>query len=199
VGWFTCLSPVLLELDRRSQDDPGEHLKSIKEQLRAVPRGGVGYGLLRYLGEATQAARLRAMPAAEVVFNYLGQLDRGLPESSRFAPAPESGGETRSPRQRRGHLLEITGGVVGGATGGRLRFTFAYSENLHDRETVEALADRFLAGLRSLIEHCRSGAAGGFTPSDFPEADFDQKDFEKLMARIDKRRPRAGMGPAKIR
>ncbi|HKH43214.1 MAG TPA: amino acid adenylation domain-containing protein, partial [Thermoanaerobaculia bacterium] len=56
VGWLTEIAPVLLELDPR-ESDPGERLKSVKEQLRAKRRGG--------------------RPAAQVVFNYLGQLDRG--------------------------------------------------------------------------------------------------------------------------
>ena len=53
---------------------------NIKEQLRAVPNRGVGYGLLRYVrGDEAVAAALRALPQAEVCFNYLGQLDQALP------------------------------------------------------------------------------------------------------------------------
>jgi non-ribosomal peptide synthase protein (TIGR01720 family) len=189
VGWLTALFPVLLELDRK-QTDPGEQLKAVKEQLRAVPRGGIGYGVLRYLGDPGIAARLRELPAAEVVFNYLGQLDRGLPESALLGPAPESGGSPRSPRQRRDHLLEINGGV----TGGRLRLTWTYSENRHARATVEALAGRFTAALRALIERSRASGAGGFTPSDFAEARISQKDLDKLMSRIGKRGPGSSRG-----
>ena len=47
VGWFTSLFPVLLELP--SVKDPGEILKSVKEQLRHIPHHGIGYGLLRYM------------------------------------------------------------------------------------------------------------------------------------------------------
>ena len=187
VGWLTAVYPVLLELSGRERD-PGERLKAVKEQLRAVPRGGAGYCVLRHLGDEAASGRLRAMPAAEVVFNYLGQLDRGLPESSLFAAAPESGGEARSRRQRRGHLFEINGGVSDGC----LRLTWTYSRALHDRATVEALVDRFLAALRALIDHCRSTESGGFTPSDFPEARVSQKDLDKLMARVGKRKTPVG-------
>ena len=41
--------PVNLELEVGS--GPGDALKSIKEQLRAIPNRGVGYGILRYLAE----------------------------------------------------------------------------------------------------------------------------------------------------
>ncbi|NJO81277.1 MAG: amino acid adenylation domain-containing protein [Blastochloris sp.] len=46
VGWFTTLYPVLLDLG--PNPDVGMQLCAIKEQLRAVPDQGVGYGLLRY-------------------------------------------------------------------------------------------------------------------------------------------------------
>jgi amino acid adenylation domain-containing protein/non-ribosomal peptide synthase protein (TIGR01720 family) len=189
VGCFTTLFPVLLEVDRTARN-PGDHLKSIKEQLRAVPRGGIGYGLLRYQGGPAQAAKLQAMPAAEVAFSYSGEgLGGGLPGPSLFVPAPESAGEARRPRLRRGRLLEIDAEIAGG----RLRLTWTYDEGLHDRSTIQVLADRCLGSLRSLIEHCLSGEAGGFTPSDFPEARFSQKDLDTLMAHIGKRKSGAGV------
>ncbi|HYG62667.1 MAG TPA: amino acid adenylation domain-containing protein [Thermoanaerobaculia bacterium] len=190
MGWLTSLFPVLLEVSGR---DPGERLKAIKEQLRSVPGEGIGHGLLRYLGDKGTADLLRDMPIADVSFNYLGQLDRVLADSSLFAPATETAGPARSPYQARHHLLEINGGV----SGGRLRMGWTYSVSLHDSYTVESLAERFLASLRELIEHCRLEEAGGFTPSDFPEARASQKELDKLMAQIDKRGPGAVAPPSR--
>ena len=53
VGWFTSLFPVRLQAD----GELSAAIKSVKEQLRAVPHKGIGYGLLRYLGtpDARQA------------------------------------------------------------------------------------------------------------------------------------------------
>jgi amino acid adenylation domain-containing protein/non-ribosomal peptide synthase protein (TIGR01720 family) len=183
VGWLTAIYPVVLELDRRERN-PGERLKSVKEQLRQIPRKGLGHGILGYLGDEATAAALRALPAPQVAFNYLGQLDRGLPEGSLFALAPESVGEPYSPRQRRPWLLEISGGVMGG----RLRLTWTYSESFHDARTIQGVIDHFLSALRELIEHCRTSGEGGITPSDFPAARANQKDLDKLMARIGGRR-----------
>src|SRR6185369_504086 len=53
VGWFTSIYPVLLEL---SETDAGATLKSIKEQLRAIPQRGIGYGLLRYMSRDKEIA-----------------------------------------------------------------------------------------------------------------------------------------------
>ncbi len=187
VGWLTALYPVLLSLDGRERT-PGEQLRTIKEQLRAVPRGGLGYGLLRYLGEAATAERLAAIPAPEVVFNYLGQLDRGLAGSSLFAPAAERGGPPRAASQRRTHLLEINGGV----SGGRLRLTWTYPPERLARATVEGWGARFRAALAALIAHCRAPAEAApgptaFTPTDFPQARVSQKDLDTLMKKIGRR------------
>ncbi|MEE8584779.1 MAG: amino acid adenylation domain-containing protein, partial [Acidobacteriota bacterium] len=70
VGWFTAVYPLLLQVE---ESGPGPALKSVKEQLRGVPGRGLGYGLLRYLGQGRETARrLEEMPQAEVSFNYLG-------------------------------------------------------------------------------------------------------------------------------
>ena len=50
--------------------------RPIKEQLRAVPGKGLGYGLLRYLNGET-AAQLAGVPAPQLGFNYLGRFAAG--------------------------------------------------------------------------------------------------------------------------
>ncbi len=175
VGWFTSLYPVLPE---PASEEPGSALKSVKEQLRAVPRGGIGYGVLRYLsGDETVAGRLREQPPAQVLLNYLGQLDTGLSPTSRLRLAAESHGPLRASGGLRGHLLEINGNVSQGC----LRLAWDYSRNLHRRETVERLAGDFLETLRTLIRHCLSPQAGGCTPSDFPLARVDQSRLDRLL------------------
>src|SRR5260370_40634253 len=47
-----------------------------KEQLRAVPRRGLGYGALRYLA---RHPALAAQPTPQISLNYLGQFDQALP------------------------------------------------------------------------------------------------------------------------
>src|SRR5205814_2306256 len=75
VGWFTTVYPALLSLDREA--GPGTALQSIKEQLRAIPANGIGYGLLRYLAaDPNVAGALRAVPHPEVSFNYLSRCSR---------------------------------------------------------------------------------------------------------------------------
>ena len=92
VGWFTSLYPVrldpgLLDLEEALSGGPalGRALKTIKEQLRAVPGKGLGYGLLRYLNDET-AAELAGAPAPQLGFNYLGRFAAGA-DGADWAPA----------------------------------------------------------------------------------------------------------------
>jgi non-ribosomal peptide synthase protein (TIGR01720 family) len=178
VGWFTTLFPVCLELKAEA---PGEALKGVKEQLRGIPQGGIGYGVLRYGHPGTEVrAALQALPQAELSFNYLGQLDQALSGSLLFRPAQESSGPAHSPRGRRPHLLDINGFVVGG----QLHLAWTYSQQVHRRATVERLAQGFLEALEALIAHCQSPEAGGHTASDFPEAELSQGELEELIAEL---------------
>ncbi|QRN93140.1 amino acid adenylation domain-containing protein [Archangium violaceum] len=178
VGWFTTYYPALVDL--RDAAGPGEALRAVKEQLRAVPSKGMGYGLLRHLREDSGLA---ALPAAELSFNYLGQVDGALAGSGMLTLAPEGMGLQRGPRNRRPYLLDVMGAVVGG----QLQVTWTYGEALHRRETVERLAADFLERLRELIAHCQSPEVGGHTPSDFPLAKVKQNQLDKLSARFGKK------------
>jgi non-ribosomal peptide synthase protein (TIGR01720 family) len=178
VGWFTSLFPVRLSVD---SPHPGEALKQIKEQLRAMPNRGLGYGLLRYLGgDESTRLRLREMAHPQISFNYLGQFDQILNKSSLFNSRRVSGGPTRSPLNERQHLLEINGMIVEG----RMRIDLIYSENIHRRITIEELASYFTESMRALIDHCQSPQAGGYTPSDFPDANLTQEQLERIIAQV---------------
>ena len=79
VGWFTSLYPMRLDaggldLDEAISGGPalGRALKLIKEQLRALPDHGLGYGLLRYLNPET-ASQLSGLAVPQIGFNYLGR------------------------------------------------------------------------------------------------------------------------------
>jgi amino acid adenylation domain-containing protein/non-ribosomal peptide synthase protein (TIGR01720 family) len=175
VGWFTTIFPVVLTLEGILE--PGEALKAIKEQLRSIPNRGIGYGVLRYL---SQDAQLPTLPQAEVRFNYLGQFDQVLPESSLFKLVHQTPGASRSAAGDRRYLLDINGFVLGG----ELQLEWTYSEEIHQPTTIERLAREYLKALRSLITHCQSPDAGGYTASDFPQANLNQKDLEQFLAKI---------------
>jgi amino acid adenylation domain-containing protein/non-ribosomal peptide synthase protein (TIGR01720 family) len=172
VGWFTTIYPVALDLT--GPLDWGQTLKSIKEQLRAVPRRGLGYGALRYLTDT--GAELGEQPAPAVSVNYLGQLDwptttDGLYHASRGGLVLDA-----DPAQRRTHLIDVVGWVEQKC----LTFTWFYSQACHREDTISALAHGLLTALREVIEHCAQPGAGGRTPSDFPLTELDQPAVDRI-------------------
>ena len=170
VGWFTSLFPVLLEVGFES--GLLSALKSVKEQYRAIPGKGLGHGLLRYLhGDEAVSRRLGELPKPGLSFLYLGRMDQGRSDGF-FAAASEPVGPSQGPREKGLHLLE----VVASVTGGRLRVNWVYSENLHHRSTVEALAERFLDSLRAIVR--LPAEAEAHTASDFPGARLGQQELE---------------------
>ena len=171
VGWFTSIYPVLLP---PASDSVDASLRAVKERLRAIPNKGVGFGALRWLHpDPAVRERLAALPVPRIAFNYLGRLGGG-------GSAPSLLGPLQSPRQERPYLLEVNGGIYGG----RLHMDWRYGTALHRRETIAALASRFESALHALIAACRAPDAGGYTPSDFPEAGLDQEGLDDLLARL---------------
>lgn len=179
VGWFTSTYPLLLEA--AANDSPTETLKSVKEQIRAVPLRGVGYGIARYLSsDRGYVEQLESQPPAEVLFNYLGQIDQLLAAGGDWQLLPEASGPEHAADEPRGHLLEVEGIVHRGC----LRMIWKYSRNLHAPATIERIAGRYVEVLRSLIDDCTRAGSRGFTPSDFPAARLDQETLDALIARI---------------
>jgi non-ribosomal peptide synthase protein (TIGR01720 family) len=183
VGWFTTLYPVLLGANPSGAWEPGAALSTLKEQLRSVPNRGFGYGLLRYASDdAATRKKLSEMPRAEIIFNYLGQLDALVGEPRLFKIAGESSGRASADENRRMYLLDVNAMVVQG----KLQVNWSYSEKLHRRETIEKLAYRYIQCLREVIVHCRSEEAGGFTPSDFPAANMTQDELMQIESLLSK-------------
>ena len=142
-----------------------------------MPNRGIGYGMLRYLGDEPLRRELEAMPPAEVSFNYLGQIEAGFTDGSLFALAEAPIGAVQGPGGRRTHLVQLDGAVRGGS----LELTWTFGREVHRRSTMERLSSLYLEELRGLVAHCADADAGGYTPSDFPLAGLDQPVLDALL------------------
>jgi amino acid adenylation domain-containing protein/non-ribosomal peptide synthase protein (TIGR01720 family) len=178
VGWFTCIYPVRLELGREA--GPVAALRAVKEQLRAVPGRGLGFGLLSYLQDGPVAAKLRALPRPELSFNYLGQFERAPAPDALFRHCGEAAGRSRSPLWPRRHLVEVNGLLADG----RLHFQWRYSETLHRRTTIEALTAQFQTALQAILASCHEPEADGRTVSDFQLIQGNQEQLDRLMSKF---------------
>jgi non-ribosomal peptide synthase protein (TIGR01720 family) len=179
ISWFTTIFPVVL--DCGNAQTGVEALQLVKEQLRAIPNRGIGYGLLRFAsGDAMIAKKLRSRPQAEVRFNYLGQVDRMLLDSSMFSIASDPSGPAQSKKAERAYLINIIGVV----SNGELRLEWTFSENIHHKESVMQVADRFILELRDLIAQSRTSEKINYSPSDFPSAHLSQEELNKVLAKL---------------
>jgi amino acid adenylation domain-containing protein/non-ribosomal peptide synthase protein (TIGR01720 family) len=176
IGWFTAVFSVWLE--GGNSTTPAERLNLIKEQLRQVPKGGIGYGLLRYL-RRDLVDTFYILPRAQVSFNYLGQFDSTIAASSLFNRSSLSPGATRSMQGDRTHLIDVNGYIADG----KLYLDWVYSQGLHRQSTIERLAQNFLGALRSLITDAHTDSST-YTSADFPKARLNQSDLNTLIAKL---------------
>ncbi|MEV6522227.1 amino acid adenylation domain-containing protein [Longispora sp. NPDC051575] len=171
VGWFTTEYPVRLD---PGAGDLASAVKRVKEQLRAVPDAGIGYGLLRHLNPAT-AAELAALPEPQVLFNYLGRFGTGDEPEADWTPVGGLGGDV-DPTTPAARVLEINASVLDGPDGPRLTATLSYPDGVLTGADVRALAADWLAALAELS----ALTTGGRTPSDLPLVDLGQAEIEAL-------------------
>ncbi|WP_411055546.1 amino acid adenylation domain-containing protein [Streptomyces sp. E11-3] len=201
VGWFTSVFPVRMDLAGIDVDEAfaggpaaGAVIKAVKEQLRAVPGKGLGYGLLRYLNDET-AAVLRDHPLGQIGFNYLGRFSaadmpeylRGLgwtqtDDLTEFAELAEldAGHDARMPALSE---VDINAMVTDTPEGPRLGALFGAPTGVLPPDEVRRLADLWRAALEGLARHVAAPGSGGLTPSDVPLVRVQQGELEEWEAR----------------
>ncbi|WP_445081626.1 amino acid adenylation domain-containing protein [Pseudomonas rhodesiae] len=173
LGWFTSLFPVRLT----PADSLADSIKQIKEQLRAIPDNGLGFGALRYLGDDATRQAFSRLPVPRITFNYLGQVDASFDQpDGLFATASESAGAEQSPDAPLSNWLTVNGQVYGG----ELHMGWTFSPLMFDPEVIEALSVAFSRELTALIAHCCTPGNSGVTVSDFPLARLSQQQLESL-------------------
>ncbi|MGX7824530.1 amino acid adenylation domain-containing protein [Actinokineospora sp. 24-640] len=155
VGWFTSQYPVRLDPGTGTVDAA---LKRVKEQLRAIPDKGLGYGILRYLARVPLPER-----APQIGFNYLGRVD---------AAGFGGGADGDMPL---GHALEINAAAVPGVG---LVADWTWPAGVFTDAEVRALAEGWFAALAELA----AVDGGGFTPSDLA-VPVSQEDIDAICAR----------------
>ncbi|MFB7211621.1 amino acid adenylation domain-containing protein [Streptomyces sp. NPDC056255] len=190
VGWFTSMFPVRLDVAGCDMQEAlaggaaaGRAVKAVKEQLRALPDKGMGFGLLRYLNPAT-ARELSAYEMGQIGFNYLGRFSTAdMPEQLRglgWTQAPETGAIADLDRDMPAlSVLDVTAVVSDTAHGAQLGAVLSFPTGILSAADVQELAGLWVDALSALARHVRTDDnAGGLTPSDLPLVKVGQMELE---------------------
>ncbi|KOG49416.1 non-ribosomal peptide synthetase [Streptomyces decoyicus] len=193
VGWFTSMYPVRLDPGEYDRSDVwaggsgmGRTVKRIKEQLRAFPDNGMGFGMLRHLHPET-ARELSGLAAPQIGFNYLGRFAASEEAAAQdWDMAPDatlpSGHDPRMPVT---HALVINAVTEDHADGPRLSGTWNWPEGLLTEQDVRDLAESWFTALTALVAHCEDQGAGGHTPSDLSLGSLSQDEIDELEAELE--------------
>ncbi|MFF2144925.1 amino acid adenylation domain-containing protein [Kitasatospora sp. NPDC058190] len=196
VGWFTSVHPVAVDPGPApgaapwpDTDGLGTALKRVKEQLRAIPDKGIGFGLLRHLNPET-AAELARLPEPQLGFRYLGRFEAvRTPEDwtpEDWTPAPQdagtrAGGVGADPLR---HVLGLTAAARDHLGGAQLEAVWTWPGDLLDREEVQRLAGLWFDALVALAECAAGPGAGGLTPSDVSLLALSQDEIDEFESEL---------------
>ncbi|MFG2892267.1 amino acid adenylation domain-containing protein [Streptomyces sp. NPDC048248] len=198
VGHFADTAPVRLDPGPVSWEEVcagaaplGRALQRVKEQLRALPGDGTGFGLLRRL-HPEAAAELAHRRAPALAFRDRGLLPvAGADGTGDWLPSGEAesfhfaGPRTGGPHDLDGEAeygVEFT--VVGcaGVAGPALNVAVVWDGERHSDAAVKELTELWRAALSGLVAHSRTAGAGGLTPSDLPLVALGQEEIDTLAA-----------------
>ncbi|NWA60547.1 amino acid adenylation domain-containing protein [Pantoea sp. B9002] len=174
LGWFTTLFPLCL----RTHADEVQSLRSIKDQLRAIPTKGFGYGALKFAAADTPPMlEKHELPA--ISFNYLGQISGA--QQQPWMILPYGRGEQSAPENTSHNLLDFVVSIEGD------ELLINVNSGLPAAINAQIVA-RFAETLETLVAHCHRHQQAGnswFSPSDFPDCDISMETLDSLQQRTE--------------
>jgi non-ribosomal peptide synthase protein (TIGR01720 family) len=170
-GWFTAHYPIAIE-----RLDSDAAIKAVKDTMRSVPNGGIGFGVLR---NVVRDPDIRSLEVPSVNLNYVG---RGIPATGAgiFRWIDNEPAGSRHPDARLPFPIEVIASILDG----QLQLDCRYDSQSFEHDQVARFVASAIENLSELIDHCLTEGVGGFTPSDFPEVGLDQAQLDDLLAEL---------------
>ncbi|MET8626273.1 condensation domain-containing protein [Kitasatospora sp. NPDC004669] len=191
VGWFTTLFPTRFALDGLDAPDAAHGgptvalaLRRVKEQLRAIPRKGLGYGLLRHLDPHARQV-LAATDPAQLGFNYLGRFGGAGDADWQLLPDYGARLDAPGPGMPMAHPVEVNAFVLDSADGPVLHADWAWAQGVLDEPQVRALAESWFRMLTALVAYAARPDAGVTVAADLTLSTIDQDELDDLAAALD--------------
>lgn len=195
LGWFTSVYPVVCHVPwstsvrgRERRRDLVALLEETRDTLNAVPDGGVGYGILRYLMPDGRKALLN-LAAPEFGFNYLGRLGRVGPSGEEAAGAwsIDTGNGmilTHTPDFASQHVAELQVVLADTSAGPTLQATWSGPSRIWDVDSMRELSDFWLSSLQELASLDSARRDQQSSSDGFPLAGLSKSDMSDLSRRL---------------
>ena len=174
IGQLMSMFPI--SFDMSDATDEATAICAVKEQLARVPHRGVSFGSLQALSSDEAVRAQLGGGHASLLFRY--RVAEVADADTLVVPVETSIDEQDETLSF--HQCEIDAELRGGV----LQLKWTYRPELLERSTIEELVDQFSQTLHELVAHCQSPSAGGFTPSDFPLADLNQEELNRLLEEL---------------
>ena len=179
IGWFTVLYPIAFSMPMPCE--VGAVIQTVRERMRRVPSGGIGYGLLRYGTDAPTREALAALPAADISFNYFGRLNDGGTASTLFRPVDDPSGNQHAPSNHRPYAIEFSASV----TDGQLHLVLNYGGKRYRPDTMSTLLTAIATALDDIViatdEQHQEFAVSLPAANNFSDIELNQTDLADLM------------------
>ncbi len=167
IGWFTNMYPLRLLMNSKQMD---ERIKYVKEQMRTVPNGGIGAGLLQYREDGPIYDISR-----QINFNYLGDFSTHM-KNEYFEISSKGIRLNKSKENKMSYLIDVNCFIVSN----RLQISVEYSSNIYKRETMTDFLQTLVQHVEFVVAHCMRIKKRQFTPSDFDVLNISFEDLKVL-------------------
>ena len=179
VGSFAWTFPVALDPDPPHWEDVriggttvGRAIKRVKEQLRAVPGGGIGFGLSNCAGAMPRGSSGgSSFPQVSFAFSGTTSLDEF---ADSVEPASWSTGIPLA------HSLSVSALMRALEGECRLEMTCDWPSNVFSEADIESFAELWLEALSGIVAHVERPSAGGHTPSDLTLVSLSQDEIDEF-------------------
>lgn len=166
-GWFTTMYPVNVHVSESLSD----HIRVVKETIREVPNKGADYGLLSLINQ-----QLPRHSAPQLRFNYLGEIDQVLKQSSDYEMSYFTSGIDSSLDNPLTTVIDMVATIKGG----QLIFHLSFSEKQLCETDMTQLLQAVEQQIERLVQHCLEKEGIEFTPSDFETVDMSLEEMDSL-------------------
>lgn len=181
VGWLTTVFPIALDADPSTWSDAIASLRRVKEGFGRIPRKGISFGILRDLATSGAGETIDVYDGAELLFNYLGDIEVSSEPGSILRLIDSRFGPGRSPDCERPYLLEINAYIAGG----ELVFDIAFSSRMFTEETIGGLGRRLVSAIDELSVAASGSNSNATIAEDFPLANLTAGDLESVADQLD--------------